>query len=356
MKKRVNNRVNKTPVILGIIGFFLLVAGISTIVILTFSAVSESLAENRTAIALIMLAVITVLSAFCTAVDIVRRRLTVEKPVNEILNATDEIAQGNFEVKLTPRHTYSRYDEYDFIMENLNKMSAELAKSEVLRTDFISNVSHELKTPLAIIRNYAAELAKGGLPQNKREEYCATLVVTANRLSNLVSNILSLNKLENQQITSQKEVVRLEELLAQSVLGFENAIEDKAIDLQCDFDEITIETLPNYLEIVFNNLMSNAVKFTPNGGKIAVTLKRNGNEAVVSIEDNGCGISSDTGKRIFDKFYQGDTSHASEGNGLGLALVKKVIDVLGGEIAVQSEVNKGSVFTVKLKGVIDNEK
>ena len=354
--KSKQKRVNKTPVILGIIGFFLLVAGISTIVILTFASVSEKLADNKTAIALIMLAVIALLSAFCTAVDIIRRRFTVEKPVNEILNATDEIAQGNFDVKLTPRHTYRHYDEYDFIMENLNKMSSELAKSEVLRTDFISNVSHELKTPLAIIRNYAAELAKGGLPQDKREEYAQTLITTANRLSNLVSNILSLNKLENQQITPQKEVVRLDELLAQSVLGFDAAIEDKSIDLQCDFDDIAIETLSSYLEIVFNNLMSNAVKFTPIGGKITVTLKRKGDEAVVSVADTGCGISADTGKRIFDKFYQGDTSHACEGNGLGLALVKKVIDVLGGEITVESEVNKGSVFTVTLKDVIDNER
>lgn len=356
MKKRANNRVNKTPVILGIIGFFLLVAGISTIVILTYASVSDKLADNKTAIALVMLAVIAVLSAFCTAVDIIRRRFTVEKPVKQILSATDEIAQGNFEVQLTPRHTYSRYDEYDFIMENLNKMSAELAKSEVLRTDFISNVSHELKTPLSIIRNYAVELGKKDLPQDKREEYAQTLASTALRLSNLVSNILSLNKLENQQITSQKEIFRLDELLAQSVLGFENTIEDKTIDLQCDFDDVSIESLPNYLEIAFNNLISNAVKFTPNGGQITVTLKQSGDEAIVSVADSGCGISADTGKRIFDKFYQGDTSHASEGNGLGLALVKKVIDVLGGEISVQSEVNKGSTFTVVLKGVVRNEK
>ena len=300
--------------------------------------------------------VIAAVSALCTAVDFVRRRFTVEKPVREILAATDRIAQGNFDIRLSPRHTYRRYDEFDFIMENLNKMSAELSRSEVLRTDFISNVSHELKTPLSIIRNYASELAKDGLPQAKREEYAKTLVVTADRLSRLVSNILNLNKLENQQITSQRETVRLDELLAASVLGYENAIDDKALDLQCDFDEMSIETLPNYLEIVFNNLMSNAVKFTPGGGRIRVTLKRKGNDAVVSVQDSGCGISADTGKRIFDKFYQGDTSHASEGNGLGLALVKKVIDVLGGEISVQSEVNKGSTFTITLKGVADDEK
>lgn len=352
MKKKQNKRVNKTSVVLGIIGFFLLVACITTVAIMTFAAVSDSYGEDRTAIALIMFAVVAVMSAFCTVVDYLRRRFTVDKPVNEILQATDEIAQGNFDVRLSPRHTYNHYDEYDYVMENLNKMSAELAKSEVLRTDFVSNVSHELKTPLAIIRNYAVELKRSDLSKDKREEYADTLSSTALRLSNLVSNILSLNKLENQQITSQKELVRLDELLAVSVLGFEDAIDGKNIDLQCDFDETSIETLPNYLEIVFNNLMSNAVKFTPNGGRIMVSLKCENGVAKVSVKDSGCGISTDTGKRIFDKFYQGDTSHASEGNGLGLALVKKVIDVLGGEISVESEVGKGSTFTVVLKGAV----
>ena len=355
-KKGVFKRVNKTPVILGIIGFFLLVASISTIVILTYDAVEDVAADNRTAIALIMLAVIAVVSAACTIVDFVRRKITVERPVNHILQATDDIAQGKFETRLTPRHSFARYDEFDYIMENLNMMAEELSKSEVLKTDFISNVSHEIKTPLAIIRSYASLMREPDLSAEKRVEYSDALVNATDRLNNLTTNILRLNKLENQRITSSKEVVRLDEMLAQSVLSFEEIIDRKNIQLKCNMDEVAVETLSGYLEIVWNNLISNAVKFTPNGGRITVTLKQEGDCAVVRVADTGCGISSDTGRHIFDKFYQGDTSRANEGNGLGLALVKKVIDVLGGEISVESVVGQGSVFTVRLKEVVREER
>lgn len=355
MKKKTSARVNRTPTILGGICFFLLVAIISTVVIMTYAAVVNSVDGNKTAIALIMFGVIAAVSVLCTVIDYIRRKFTVDKPVNQILDATNDIARGKFDTRLMPRHSLRHYDEYDFIMENLNKMSEELSKSEVLKTDFISNVSHELKTPLAIIQNYAALLRYDDLSADKRAEYAKTVSDASMRLSSLVTNILKLNKLENQRITEPTETVRLDEMLAQLVLGFEEIIDGKGIDLQCDLDEITVETLPNYLEIVFNNLISNAVKFTPPNGSIAVSLNAHGDDAIVKVSDSGCGISAETGKHIFDKFYQGDTSHSKEGNGLGLALVKKVIDVLGGEISVESEVNKGSVFTVKLKGVVRNE-
>ena len=133
------------------------------------------------------------------------------------------------------------------------------------------------------------------------------------------------------------------------MLAFEELIERKNLTLECDLAEVTVTSAPELLDLVWNNLLSNAVKFTDAGGRISVTLKEENGEAVVSIGDSGCGISPETGKRIFDKFYQGDTSHASEGNGLGLALVKKVIDILGGEISVKSEPGKGSIFTISLK-------
>lgn len=354
--KKSRNRINKTPGILGVVCFFLLVAGISTIVIMTYAAVSDKLGENRAAIAGIMFAVIAAVSVLCTVVDFVRRKYSVYRPVNQILQATDDIAQGKFDTRLTPKHSFKYYDEYDYIMENFNKMAEELSKSEVLKTDFISNVSHELKTPLAVIQSYAALLKYDDLPAEKRTEYADTLISASARLNNLVVNILSLNKLENQQITAPAQEVRLDEMLAQSVLNYEEIIERKNIDFNCDLDEITVLTQPNYLEIVWNNLVSNALKFTPEGGKVNVSLRADNGYAVVAVSDTGCGISAETGRHIFDKFYQGDTSHSKEGNGLGLALVKKVIDVLGGEITVQSEVNKGSVFTVRLKGVVNHEK
>lgn len=348
-------RVNRLPIVTGYICFFLLVAGIVTIALFIYGVVDEKSGGDRTVISIIMLVVIVLLSLVFVVVDWLRRRYTVERPVKEILKATDDIASGKFSVRLTPRHSYGYYDEYDLIMENINKMSAELSKSATLSADFISNVSHELKTPLAIIGNYASALCNTSLDESLRKEYAKTLVSTSTRLAALITNILRLNKLENQEIKSESGEIRLDEMLAEAIIGYEELIESKNITLECDIDELTVVMPIGYLDIVWNNLLSNAVKFTPAGGKIAVSLARDRDKAVVKVADSGIGISKDTGERIFDKFYQGDTSHAKEGNGLGLALVKKVIDIIGGQIEVESELNKGSTFTVTLGGVIDKE-
>lgn len=353
--KERERRVNRLPIVTGYIGFFLLVAGIVTVALFIYGIVDEKSGGDRTVISIIMLTVIVILSLIFVAVDWLRRRYTVERPVKEILKATDDIASGKFSVKLTPRHSFGYYDEYDLIMENINKMSAELSKSAMLGVDFVSNVSHELKTPLAIIGNYASALYADDLDKDTRKEYAKTLVAASTRLADLITNILKLNKLENQEIKSESEEIRLDEMLAEAVIGYEELIENKNITLRCDIEELTVSAPSGYLDMVWNNLLSNAVKFTPNGGKITVSLARDKDKAVVKVKDSGIGISKETGERIFDKFYQGDTSHAKEGNGLGLALVKKVIDIIGGQIEVESELNKGSTFTVTLGGVIDKE-
>ncbi|MBQ7348408.1 MAG: sensor histidine kinase, partial [Clostridia bacterium] len=222
-------------------------------------------------------------------------------------------------------------------------------KSEILKTDFISNVSQELKTPLAIIQNYVMLIQQKDLDEETKDKYVKTVLQATKRLSDLVSNILKLNKLENQQLSTESETVRLDEMLANAVINYEELIEEKNLNIECDLDELEIFSCPSYLEIVWNNLISNAIKFTEKGGKISVSVKKHGEKAVVTVSDTGCGISPETGAHIFDKFYQGDTSHSQEGNGLGLALVKKVIDVLGGEISVKSELNKGSTFIISLR-------
>jgi signal transduction histidine kinase len=166
----------------------------------------------------------------------------------------------------------------------------------------------------------------------------------------LITNILKMNKLENQQISPKVQEYDLTEQVAECLLAFDDALERKNIDLQCEMDDrILVTADPELLTLVWNNLLSNAVKFTPEGGSITVSVKPENENAVVSVRDTGCGITKDTAKHIFDKFYQGDTSHATEGNGLGLALVKRVIDLTGGEISVSSTPEEGSVFTVKLK-------
>ena len=333
---------------IGALLFFATIGVTVTLAVLSYVYIDGKTNGNRNVVALVMLLIILFLSICCTLCDILRRRLMVERPTEQILNATERIAAGDFTVRLLPRHAYGKFDEYDVIMENLNTMVEALGRSEVLNADFISNVSHELKTPLTIIQSYAVLLERETVPE-KRKEYAEILVHAAKRLSELVSNILKLNKLENDKLLPERTKFRLDEALAESILTFEERIEAKNIELICDLEEVEIEGSFGYLEIVWSNLLSNAIKFTEEGGRVEVTLKKEGKNAVVRVTDTGCGISAETGKRIFDKFYQGDTSHAQEGNGLGLALVKRVIDVIGGEISVSSELNKGSTFTVVLK-------
>lgn len=339
---------------LGYIIFFLTIAATVTIALVIYVLIDEKSEGNKTAIAFTMLTVIIALSLICTGIDVIRRRIMIDDPVRKILFATERIAAGDFSVRLHTAHTYEKYDDYDLIMGNLNVMAEALGKSEVLKTDFISNVSHEIKTPLAIIQNYVSLLQKD-LEAEKRKNYSKIILQATKRLNDLITNILKLNKLENQKITPEYQKIQLNDMLAECILNFEDVFSEKNIMLDCDLEEVEILSFSGYLEIVWNNLLSNALKFTESGGKISVTLKKDGKNAVVTVADTGCGISPETGARIFDKFYQGDTSHSGEGNGLGLALVKKVIDVLGGEISVKSQIGKGSVFTVLVRG-IESEK
>ncbi len=340
--------------IIGAIEFFVLVAVIIQIAVLVYDYIIQR-TQDKGLIAILILIVVLILAAVFTVVDIIRRKIMVDRPMAKILAATEQIAAGDFSVRLTPAHTYAKYDEFDVIMENLNTMATELGKSEILKTDFVSNVSHELKTPLAVIQSYAALLQEEGLDENTRQRYAKTLSDAARRLTDLITNILRLSKLENQEIKPEYEELDLTEAVAQTVLQYEELIEKKQLELCCELDEVTVCSCRSHLDIVLCNLLSNAIKFTESGGKIGVSLQQKGDTAVISISDTGCGISPEVGALIFEKFYQGDTSHAGEGNGLGLALVKKVIDLLGGEISVKSKIGKGSTFTVVLKRATDHE-
>lgn len=339
----------------GAVIFFVVIALIIQVAVLAYDYITQK-TDNKFLIAVLILIVIVLLSVVCTLADIIRRKYTVEKPVNRILDATDKIAKGDFTVRLDVAREYGKYNGFDAIMDNLNVMAAELSKTETLKTDFISNVSHELKTPLAVIKNYAEGLLDEDLDEQTRKKYVKTLAQAANRLNDLIGNVLKLNKLENQEIQPEKETFNLTASLGETIVGFEEWIESKSLDLECELDDVFVYSSPSLLELVWSNLLSNAIKFTENGGKISVSLQKNGGNAIVKVSDTGCGISPETGARIFEKFYQGDTSRASEGNGLGLALVKKVIDVLGGQISVQSEQGKGSTFTITLKGVVHEGK
>ena len=338
-------KTSKKMQFLGYLIFFLTTVFIVTTSFITYEIVKR---QSPQIISIALIITIFEISAVLTIADVIRRKIMIDRPLKEILDATEKIALGDFSVKLKVRHKYGSYDEYDLIKEYLNIMTAELSKNEVLKSNFISNVSHEIKTPVAIIKNYSVLLEKEDNPE-KRAQYRRELVHASNRLSSLVGNILKLNKLENQELLVEKKEFRLDKALEEAVLALESEIEKKELSLECELEEMVICSSESHLEIVWNNLISNAIKFTEKGGTIKIASRFEGGCATVEISDTGCGIDSETGKHIFDKFYQGDTSHSSEGNGLGLALVKRVIDTLGGEISVKSEVGAGTTFTVKIK-------
>lgn len=293
---------------------------------------------------------VILLSLLFTALDRVYRKLTTERAVRQIVQAAERIIQGDLNARVPPLRGLDHAGGLDIIADYFNRMAEELSGNETLRTDFIANVSHELKTPLAVIQNYSTMLQRPGLPEAQRLEYSRAITDASRRLTNLITNILKLNKLENQQIYPAKEVYDLGEQLCECLLGFENTWEAKNLDICTDLEEaVLVETDRELLELVWNNLFSNAVKFTPPNGRITLRLRTGGAHAIVQVSDTGCGIRPEVGVHIFEKFYQGDTSHAAQGNGLGLALVKRVVDIVGGSISVESEVDKGSTFTVSVE-------
>ena len=337
-----------TKGIVGYLFFFGLLTLNSSLAVVFYSTIEN---KPKGTIAILILIFIIISSLVCTLIDVIRRKIQIEKPAKDILQATKQMAKGDFNVLLLPDHKFNNYTRYDLIKEDLNFLAKELSKNEILKNDFISNVSHEIKTPLAIIQNYAKALTNKNLDEETKEKYLNSLQNACKKLSDLITNILKLNKLENQNLKLDLKQFNLSESITNQILNYETLIENKNIELECDIEEdINIISEETYLEIIWSNLISNAIKFTDNNGKIIISLRKLNNEITFKIKDTGCGIDSETGKNIFEKFYQGDTSHSKEGNGLGLALVKKVIDILGGQIRVESEKGIGTTFTVKLKG------
>ena len=335
--------------------FFLLVAFLVTCTTMLFvSVLSKTLdieltGENLNVAAKLTFLNVIFLSVLFTVFDAVRRRLTTQKITNHIAQAAKKIVEGDFSVQIEQVNLLGTDEKFGEIIDCFNTLAKELAGVETLRTDFIANVSHEMKTPLAIIQNYGKLLQQPGLSDEKRMEYAKGVTDGARRLADMMTNILKLNRLEKQQIYPKTEEYDLGEQLCECLLGYEGIWEKKNIDIETQIAEgVKVNTDSELLALVWNNLFSNAFKFTPEGGKVEVTLENEGNHAIVRVKDTGCGMTPEIGTHIFDKFYQGDTSHATEGNGLGLALVKRVVDIIHGEISVESASGNGSTFTVKL--------
>lgn len=336
--------------------FFCLVAFVTSCCVSLFlTLITQSMgltltAENISIAAKITFANVMLLSLLFALIDKLRRKYTVERPVQRIVEGAEKIMAGDFSVRIRSQSIIAAQDPFHAIIDCFNRMAKELQSVETLRTDFIANVSHEMKTPLAVMRNYGTLLQSPNLPDEKRLEYARGITESSRRLADMMTNILKLNRLENQQIFPEKESFDLSEQLCESLLQFETTWERENINIETDIPEtVTIRSDRELLSLVWNNLLSNAFKFTPSGGTVSLILTADETYATITVRDTGCGMGPDVGTHIFEKFYQGDSSHSTQGNGLGLALVKRVVDILQGEIRVESTLGKGSAFTVRIR-------
>ena len=269
------------------------------------------------------------------------------EPINKLGDAMNRVAEGDFSVSLEEKNSSP---EIANIYDKFNLMVKELNATEVLQTDFVSNVSHEFKTPINAIEGYATLLQDGeGLSPDEQEQYVDKILFNTQRLSSLVGNILLLSRIDNQAIPHKGAPFRLDEQIRQAVVLLEPELVKKDIEFDVEMEDITIEGNENLLFHVWNNLIGNAIKFDPPNGLINIKLHKSGGKAVLQIEDSGPGISEEGLKHIFDKFYQEDSSHKQEGNGLGLALAGRIVSLHGGSISAVNLPGGGCRFTVELK-------
>jgi signal transduction histidine kinase len=324
-----------TLLLSAITGYFLIKSGI-------IASLSEaSLTPNR------IIVMITVNSLILGAIISAAISSFPLKPVNKIITQMNRLASGDFKARLEIEGPIAKHPAVREVTDSFNKMAQELESTEMLRSDFINNFSHEFKTPIVSIAGFAKLLKRGNLTEEQREEYIDIIEEESLRLSAMATNVLNLTKVENQTILTDVTEFNLSEQLRNSILALEGKWEKKNIDFNLDFDEHIISGNKDMLRHVWLNLIDNAIKFSPEGGSVEIGVKDMETTYEVTILNHGIEITQEQQSKIFKKFYQADESHASEGNGIGLALVKNVIDLHGGEVLVYSE-NGTTKFTVKL--------
>ena len=308
------------------------------VIIDSFSSDSVYWVVNLVVIIAFMVCIVigTIITAFMSR--------SIIQPIRDLSAAAAEIAKGNFKVRVREPSD----PEYSILAQNFNKMAEELAGTETLRGDFISNVSHEFKTPIVSIQGFAKQLKKENLSEEKKQEYIDIIISESKRLTNLSSNILMLSKLENQQIITDKTSFSLDEQIRNCILLLEKQWTAKDISFDIDMQEIQYTTNAEMLSQVWVNIIGNAIKFSPEGSSIRIKLFKEGDVITAEITDRGIGMDQQTISHIFERFYQGDRAHASEGNGLGLPLVKRIVELCNGNIRVESQYGKGTNFIVTL--------
>ena len=267
-------------------------------------------------------------------------------PIKKLRSAMGKVADGDFSVRLK---TESSSKEIQEVYSGFNLMANELTSTEILQSDFVSNVSHEFKTPINAIEGYTTLLQGCDDLDTEHQEYVEKILFNTNRLSRLVGNILLLSKIENQEIQTHQTFFRLDEQIRQSIVALESAWTAKDLELDVDLEDITYTGNESLMHHVWDNLIGNAIKFNPQCGLLKISLKKEGKHVIFAVTDSGPGLSEEAIKHLFDKFYQADTTRKEEGNGLGLALVKRILTIVGGDISAENLIGGGCTFTVKLK-------
>lgn len=311
----------------------------------TIIVISPSINDKTSMFIRTMISIVLIICVIIGSILIVIAARMIVKPIKRLTAATKEVSKGNFDVKIQTKGN----DEIGQLAENFNKMTGELKNIEYLRKDFISSVSHEFRTPMTSIQGFAKLLKDRSLSIEESDEYADIIINETGRLENLSSNLLKLSSLENRAIHEQYRSFSLDEQIRRVILLLENKWNEKNIELDLDLDEATFKGDEELMYQVWINLISNAIKFSNNGGMLKIFLKEKENRICVHISDQGIGIADKDKDRIFEKFYKGDKSRGNDGNGLGLSIVKKIIELHSGNISFISELGKGTIFFIELK-------
>lgn len=289
--------------------------------------------------------ILTVSSILGTVIATVLSK-SVLKPITDIAEATKSVAKGDFSITVDEGNTAG---EIKMLVKNFNLMVKELGSIEMFRSDFISNFSHEFKTPIASIHGFAKQLEKGNLSEEKKQQYISIIAKESKNVLGLATNVLLLSKLESQAILTDCVEFSIDEQIRSVVILLEKEWTKKNIEIELELTDIEYYGNPDIIARIWINLLSNAIKFSRENGEINVSTKLKDGYVVVAVQDHGIGMSKEVAEHIFDKFYQGDKSHSTEGNGLGLPLVKRIVELCNGSITVETEENRGTVFTIFFK-------
>lgn len=336
IRKERDQRFSLSILFISFVGCVLLVSAVLIVVsiwlLTNFGVIGNLEGGASTILALIIVGQSSVLISFGISFLLVKIPL---KPINILINHMNRLAAGDFKTRLSFGKKLSKNPTFKEISESFNRMAEELENTEMLRGDFINNFSHEFKTPIVSIAGLAKLVNRGGIDDEQREQYLNTIESESLRLADMATNVLNLTKVENQTILSDISGFNLSEQIRASVLLLENKWSQKEIELSLEFDEIYIEGNEELLKQIWINLTDNAIKFSPRGGVVSFEIETDSENVTVKIKNNGS-ISDTDLRKIWNKFYQADKSHTTEGNGIGLAIVNRIVDLHGGVATAES--------------------